>query len=74
MVAALAANAAAFAQVYKSTDPSGRVQYSDRPPAQGLPPPAPSHSTLGDLNSLAGEWIVVNLRRQGRLVEDTTYV
>jgi uncharacterized protein (TIGR03067 family) len=70
MLAMLAASLPAFAQVYKSTDPSGRVIYSDRPPpgssaSRTDSSPASRIAPGPSVRDLQGTWQVVSILFEG---------
>ena len=64
-IAMLAVATASWADVYKSTDANGRVQYSDKPPGA-----AKAMIAAGDTGDLEGRWRVANTTMNGELSLD----
>ena len=73
LIALVAASASAPCEVYKSTDSSGKVQYSDRPPpGTALAPSKDDGDTA--FRELQGTWTVANATLNGALFEDPKIV
>jgi len=67
----IVASTSAPCQVYKSVDPGGKVQYSDRPPP-GTALAAPKSDAA--FRELQGTWIVANATQAGELFVDPKIV
>ena len=73
LIALVAATASAPCEVYKTVDPSGKVQYSDRPPPGTALAPAKSDGDAA-FRELQGTWTVANATLNGALFEDPKIV
>lgn len=67
LLAALLVATPVVGQVYKSVDPSGRVQYSDKPPPGAKPVELANNRSIHELQ---GEWSVANMTMNGELRGD----
>ena len=69
LIALVAASAPAPCQVYKTTDPSGKVQYSDKPPPGTAVAPS-KYDAASAFRELQGTWSVANATMNGALYDD----
>lgn len=70
LVALLATTTPAIAQVYKSIDSSGRVQFSDKPPPGTKPVDATESRAIRELQ---GRWSFANITMDGALRSDEKF-
>ncbi|MEP7330197.1 MAG: TIGR03067 domain-containing protein [Betaproteobacteria bacterium] len=71
----IAAGVDASGQAYKTVDPSGRITYSDRPPAGDRPTSIPGRTVdAAMIADLQGEWTIANVTFEGRARVDDKLV